>query len=581
MLRELHIKNLAVIAEAHVEFSAGLNVFTGETGAGKSLLIGAFEVLLAMRHGGKAGANLIRTGCGEARISGLFEIRSPQTAADIATVLDREFDGADGLLITRRLFATGRSSVTINGAPATVGMLQQIAERLVDIHGQHDQQYLLRPANQLRILDDYAGCGDMRAQFAEQLTEVRSLQTLREELSAADSLRQRQRELFEFQRDEIAATAPQPGEYNPARAAYERLSNITTLQSSAGEISRTLTEGEPATLDVLAAASKALDDLAKLDPEPLGPLRDSAYAAMETVRELTVDLDRYVNSLNLDGEEFEAAQQRLDDLNHLIHKYGGGKYLTLNDGDDPIDEVVAYGEHLASELDALSGDSARLEQIDDEIAAAIETLVATGETLRAKRTAAASKLKPLIETQLGELGMGEAKFTVQLAPLGEGEFKPSGLDEAEFLVQTNPGQAAQPLRLIASGGELSRIMLAIKSILAGSDRVSVLVFDEIDSNIGGRLGTTIGRKMRDLAAGNDAHQVLCITHLPQIAAFGDTHLHIAKAVSGDGDDRNTATSVKPLCGENRLRELAEMITGKEFSSATIAQARELLELAAR
>ena len=216
MLRELHIKNLAVIAEAHVEFSAGLNVFTGETGAGKSLLIGAFEVLLAMRHGGKAGANLIRTGCGEARISGLFEIRSPQTAADIATVLDREFDGADGLLITRRLFATGRSSVTINGAPATVGMLQQIAERLVDIHGQHDQQYLLRPANQLRILDDYAGCGDMRAQFAEQLTEVRSLQTLREELSAADSLRQRQRELFEFQRDEIAATAPQPGAIHDA-----------------------------------------------------------------------------------------------------------------------------------------------------------------------------------------------------------------------------------------------------------------------------------------------------------------------------------------------------------------------------
>ena len=201
--------------------------------------------------------------------------------------------------------------------------------------------------------------------------------------------------------------------------------------------------------------------------------------------------------------------------------------------------------------------------------------------MRAQRTAAGKRLKPLIETQLSELGMGEAKFSVQLAPLSEGEFKTTGLDEVEFLVQTNPGQDAQPLRLIASGGELSRIMLAIKSILAGSDRVSVLVFDEIDSNIGGRLGTTIGRKMRDLAAGNSAHQVLCITHLPQIAAFGDTHLHIAKTVTGDGDERNTSTSVKPLYGEDRLRELAEMIAGKDLTPGSIAQGRELLELAAK
>ncbi|MBT7171448.1 MAG: DNA repair protein RecN [Phycisphaerales bacterium] len=577
----MHIENLAVIAEAQVEFTPGLNVFTGETGAGKSLLIGAFEVLLAMRHGGKASANLIRTGCDEARISGLFEIRNPATARDIAQILDRDVDPAEGLLITRRLFATGRSSISINSSPATVGMLEQIAERLVDIHGQHDQQYLLRPANQLRILDDYAGCSEARGKFAEHLSALRALESLRDELTAADSLRRQQQELYEFQRDEIATIDPRTGEFNPTRATFDRLSNITTLQASANEISRGLCEVEPAALDMLQTTAKALDDLAKLDPEALSPLSESAQGAVETVRELAFDLNRYASNLDLDGEQFEATQQRLDELNHLIHKYGGGKYTPLPEADDPIDEVVAYREHLDVELAKLTGDSERLEQIDAEIATATATLLESGEALRAQRTAAGKRLKPLIETQLSELGMGEAKFSVQLAPLSEGEFKTTGLDEVEFLVQTNPGQDAQPLRLIASGGELSRIMLAIKSILAGSDRVSVLVFDEIDSNIGGRLGTTIGRKMRDLAAGNSAHQVLCITHLPQIAAFGDTHLHIAKTVTGDGDERNTSTSVKPLYGEDRLRELAEMIAGKDLTPGSIAQGRELLELAAK
>ncbi len=577
MLRELHIENLAVIEKASIELTGGLNVFTGQTGAGKSLVIGAFELLLGIRSGGKECAAMIRAGAQEARVTGLFELTDAAMRDDIAALLDRPIPPDDPLLITRRVFTSGRSSVSVNGEPATAGMLKTVGQRLVDIHGQHDQQYLLRPANQMTILDSFGQALPFRQSFAEAYTERRRLHQRLEELLVTREDRQRHRELMEFQAAEIDAAEPLPGEFERLSQRHAILRNVGVLQSQAGQISFALTDGDDTLAERMDVLSRSLDALAKLDPDHLGSLTEQLADASETVHDLGRQLSRYVDSLDADPDELQATETRLDELNRLIHKYGSG---TPND--DAIADVLAFREALAAELEAITHDEADLAGIESQIAEQTAAMVSAGKKLTKARKKAAGMLIPLVEGQLKDLGMEEATFAVdiQSTTVDAPATGPTGLDSIEFVIQPNPGQAAAPLRSIASGGELSRIMLALKSILAESDRVSVMVFDEIDANIGGRLGTVIGEKMHALANRNDsvspAHQVLCITHLPQIAAYGDTHLHIAKAVTGQDDARQTHTTVAPLAGEGREAELAEMIGGAQYGQAAMAQAKELL-----
>ncbi len=596
MLRELHISNLAVIEDAAMELQPGLNVFTGETGAGKSLVIGAFELLLGLRAGGSDGAAMIRAGCEEARVSGLFEIHDENTARDIQKILDRSLPADEPLLVTRRLFATGRSSVSINGEPATAGMLREIGQYLVDIHGQNDQQYLLRPGNQLQILDAFAGSLELREKFAQGYQKLRDVKNKRQELLESQEIRSQQIELFEFQADEIDAAELKCGDFAEIQSRYVMLSNIGKLQQEAGQIYEGLYEAEGSAVERLQVICKRISELAELDAEKLADISQQIHDATEILRDSAYELNRYADGLELDPGELGECEERLDMLNHLIHKYGkNGPHAT---GDDPTLAVLAYREEIGSKLKILRAEVSDLGGLDAEIARLESQMMETGQKLSAERARAGKKLKPLIESQLKELGMAEATFDVALEKL-DTPTGPSGLDAIEFLVRTNPGQDSQPLRKIASGGELSRIMLAIKSILAGSDRISVLVFDEIDANIGGRLGSVIGRKMRMLANGLSArpaqstrqapkvamengsgHQVLCITHLPQIAAFADNHLHIAKEMTGKGEKRQTKTTVKPLAGDARQAELAEMLAGKDFTPTALAQARELLNTAA-
>ena len=656
MLRELHISNLAVIQDMTIDLASGLNCFTGQTGAGKSLIIGAFELLLGLRSG--SAADMLRPGADEARISGVFEMHDPFVTAQVAAIADVKLEDHEPLLITRKIYASGRTSVSLNGQPATAPMVREIGELLVDVHGQHDHQYLLRPSNQLIVLDAFGRSSELREKFAQIHSEKASLSRRLEELTASQTLRRQQLELYEFQAQEIDAADPQEGEFTQLKSRHARLSNLTKLKHDASSAHAALYDSEGSIIERLQMLTHLLGDMSELD-EAIREVSEQVKSATMSLQDASFELARYVDRLDYDPAEAAEIEDRLNTLNRLISKYGSGRRRAgglrrepqqgTMDSDDPMMEVIQYRVELEKQLTQLHGESDDCTRLADQIKAISRELEVVGKELSTKRQSAAKKIKPLVEAELKELGMAEAEFEVEIKVPGpggkiqtpesrvrnlnesesheDGEDAPptrlrtpdsglwtsssSGFDDIEMLVRTNPGQPARPLRKIASGGELSRIMLALKSILAHSDRISVLVFDEIDSNIGGRMGTVIGRKLRELAggvtgassmtsasgkgkrkkseaAGNSAqggsmsdgkHQILCITHLPQIAAFADRHMRIAKSVAGKGDEKQTRTTVTRLEGKERIEELAEMLAGKEVTPSTRKTVEEMLTTA--
>ncbi|MDB5297668.1 MAG: recN [Phycisphaerales bacterium] len=629
MLRELHISNLAVISDVRIELSPGLNCFTGATGAGKSLVIGAVEVLLGLR----SPAEMLRHGADEGRVSGVFDVGDPALLARVQALTDIPvLDDGGELLLTRRLYASGRSSVSLNGNPITLGMLKQVAEFLVDVHGQHDHQYLLKPANQLDVIDQFGGLEPLRKQYHAVYARVIGARERIAELAASRTLRKQQLELYRFQAAEIDKAELDAAEYEKLEARAAVLTNLEKLKRDAGAVHAAVYEADGSVLERLKGAAGVLAELAHLDPN-LKAVAQGLKDATIQVEESAYDLSRYLDKLDLDPAELAEVNDRLNTIIRVVNKYG-----------DTVEGTLAYREEVGgklAELEKASGDDSGLQQ---QLAPLLGELKKLGAELSAKRRAVATKIGPLIEGQLAALGMEKAKFTVSVGsapatledaapatapvngttqgaapvragtpPLAASQAKgagasgsssaakpqsgsgavsphatgvstappapfallpatPSGFDVVEFVAQTNPGQPAQPLRKIASGGELSRIMLALKGILAAGDRVSVLVFDEIDSNVGGRLGSIIGNKLRSLA---DHHQVLCITHLPQIASYADRHLTVRKEVV----DNKTETKVRAMEGEDRVRELAEMTGGQRITDTTLAQARELLDAA--
>jgi DNA repair protein RecN (Recombination protein N) len=555
MLRELHISNLAVIADARIDLHPRLNCFTGATGAGKSLVIGAVELLLGLR----SPAEMIRPGAEEGRVSGVFDAVSKPMLQAIERITDIPVAAEGELLLTRRLFASGRSGISLNGNPITLAMLRQLSEALVDVHGQYDHQFLLKPANQLDVIDEYAGLSDLRAKYRSIYQRLNEARRTVEELNANRTLRRQQLELYRFQAAEIDSAELQPAEYEELQSRSSVLQNLEKLKKDAGAAHGALYEADGSVLERLKMIAGVLSELAELDFN-LKPVAGSVRNAALELEDAAFDLSRYLDKLDLDPAELVEVSDRLNTINRILNKYG-----------DPVPVTLAYREEIAQKITELERADGQLENLDAKIAPLLAELKSIGEELSKKRQTAATKLAPLIERQLGELGMEKAKFSIALSQGSEPS--PSGHDLVEFIVQTNPGLAAQPLRKIASGGEMSRIMLALKGVLAGGDRVSVLVFDEIDANVGGRLGSIIGEKLRDLAA---HHQVLCITHLPQIASFADRHFTVRKQVIGN----ETRTTVRAVEGDERLEELAEMIGGKRVTDVTRAQAKELLHSAA-
>jgi len=565
MLRSLHISNLAVIASADVELADGLNVFTGATGAGKSLLIGALEVLLGLRSAGE----MLRAGADEARVSGLFHLNDEALARQLGELTDAPIDDGE-LLLTRRIWANGRTAATVNGKPIAVTMLKELAERLVDIHGQHDHQYLLKPVNQLELLDEFAGlfADGRREQFARLYQRWRDLSRRRQKLAASAALRARQLELAEFQADEIDQAELADGELEALEAEHRRHANAQKLIHDAGEIHAALYEADGSLLERLSQINAVLRELALLD-ETLKGTGELLGSAMAEVEEAAFDLRRYTERLALDPERAAFVEDRLNLVNRLLSKYG-----------QTIADVLTFRDELGRQLTELRSAEADHSHLDAGLAKLQTELLARADALHAARVKAAAKLGRRVESEMDELGMGKAKMAIEFAeapadPVARlAAMGPTGLDPIEIVVTTNPGQPPRSLRKIASGGEISRIMLALKAILARSDRISVLVFDEIDANVGGRLGSVIGAKLAELAA---HHQVLCITHLPQIAAFAERQLTVRKTVAGGG----TQTAVEAVHGDGRVEELAEMIGGANVTSTTRRQAQELLSAASR
>ena len=583
MLRELHISNLAVIEDATVELGPGFNVFTGQTGAGKSLILGAFELLLGL----KSGADMLRGGADEGRVVGVFELHGNATAAAVGRAIDQGVAPGDEVLITRKLFASGRTSVSINGQPTTAAIVKRLGQLLVDIHGQHDHQSLLRPASQLEILDDFGDCAELRRRFAQQHQALQRMRRRKAELEASRSLRRQQLELYEFQAAEIDDAEPTAGEFPELQARHRVLTNVRKLLADAGQVQGALYEADGSVVERLEVMTQVLRGLAEID-DTLVEVAGQVEAATAAAREAAFDLSRYVDRLDFNAEELAEVESRLNTLNRLIQKYAD---VPAGPDGDPLQAVLDHRQRMGVEIETLRRASSDDQQLEAEIADAAAAMRGVGEELSARRQAAAATLVPAVERQLPELGMADAKLEVAFEPVGEAEDDQAaasavGLERVEWLVRPNPGQPMRPLRKIASGGELSRITLAIKHVLSASDRTSVLVFDEIDANIGGRLGSVIGRKLKELCgagerpSGDAGHQVLCITHLPQIAAFADRHFRIEKLVTGKGKARQTRTAVRPMAGKARIDELAEMMAGTEATATTRRQARELIHAAA-
>jgi DNA repair protein RecN (Recombination protein N) len=562
MLRELSIRNLAVVEEAVVPFAAGLNVLTGETGAGKSIVVDA----LLLITGARAQPDWIRTGADTAVVSAVFEI---DPAGPVAALLDESGHRAgDGeLVIKRELARSGRHRAFVNDAAATVGLLERLGELLVELHGQHEHQRLLEPARQLLLLDRFAGAEDLRGRLGALVgrwEEARgALLALREEMREAA----RQEDLYRFQVAEIDALALREGEEDELRGERGRLQHAGRIATALEEALGLLYEDPQSAAARLARAAALLREVGRYEPDAAVPLEalEGAQAYLEdVVGRARVLRDRAI----FDPERLEQIDARLDAILKLKRKYG-----------DSVSAILAHRREAAAALDRLTRHDAIALEMEQAVAAAAVAAAAEAAALSEARTRGAERLERLIQKEIRGLGMEHARFRVALrretaaaGELGGGEgwrVGPRGVETAELLLSGNPGEELRPLAKVVSGGELSRVMLAAKTVLAAADDVPVLVFDEVDAGIGGRVADVVGQNLRATAAGR---QVLCVTHLAPIAAHAAHHLLVEKRVA-----RGAArTGVTALEAAARVEEIARMLGGERITETSRRHARELL-----
>ncbi|HUG38541.1 MAG TPA: DNA repair protein RecN [Candidatus Limnocylindrales bacterium] len=566
MLIELRIRNLAVIEDVRVPFGPGLNVLTGETGAGKSIVIDALLMIIGVR----AQPDLIRSHADSASVEATFELSDESPAA---AVLEAAGHGlAEGQLVIRRELArTGRHRVFVNDAPATVSLLERLGEALVELHGQHEHQRLMEPARQLGLLDRFAGS---EAGLREVSDRVRGWETARGELARMASearAEARQEVLYRFQLSEIDAVGLKDGEEDELRAERQRLQHAERIAAGLREAMALLYDERDAVAARLARVAAVLGDVAAVDPAAAAPgehLEAAAAHVEEAVSQLRTLRDRVAS----DPERVEEIDARLDGIVKLKRKYG-----------ESAAAIWQYRQEIAERLDRLTRHDELVAEIDRRVATLSTEADTAGRALSSGRAEAAARLERLIQKELRGLGMEHARFRVALRreKAGPGELGcgpegwrlgPRGAESAEFLFSANPGEELRPLARVASGGELSRTMLAVKTVLAASDDVPTMVFDEVDAGIGGRIADVIAEKLRETAAGR---QVLCVTHLAQIAARAAHHLAVDKHTARGA----TRTSLRALDAPQRVEELARMLAGDRITDVTRRHARELYEAA--
>ena len=547
LLSLLRIKNLALVEDLEWELAPGFIAVTGETGAGKSIIIGALKLLL----GERADKSLIRTGAESCTVEAIFEARD-------FSRLNQELEAAGvepaaGELILKRSFSLGGNSRQfVNGSPTTLAVLKSIGDQLVDLHGPHDHQSLLSPERQLDVLDSFARAEKEREEYLSAYRHLQNLVAEEAALSRAESAREQELDLLRHQSSEIAAANLQPDEEEEMIARYKLASHSRRLIELATSVSRQLSENERAVLDQLAETQRLLRELEKIDPNLMETSAAHAAAVVE-LTEIARTLDRYAERLDLDPEELAQLEQRVSLLETLKRKYGG-----------TIPEVIAFGERAGERMREIEGRDAELERLGQEIEQARASLDRAAAALRKLRSRAAPKLASAVGGNLAELGFRQSEFEAKLTP---NEPRTSGTDSLELLFSPNPGEPRKPLRAVASSGEISRVMLAVKSALAAQDAVPLLVFDEIDANVGGEIAHAVAGKMRRLA---EAHQILCITHLPQVAAAAQSQFVVTKEVA----QGRTYSALHQVKGKARQEEIARMLGGK--SEPALRHAASLL-----
>ena len=534
MLSLLKIRNLALVDELVWELGPGLIGVTGETGAGKSIIVGALKLVL----GERADKSLIRTGEDACSVEAVFELRDP---GDINAILE---DGGlppcdDTQLIVRRVIGQTANRQFVNDSPVTLALLKRLGEHLVDLHGPHDHQSLLSTERQLAMLDAYAGAEAAHAGYRETYRTWRLKAAELEDLRHAENASEQELELLRYQLEEITAANLQPADEQDLEDRWRRASNATRLLESAAGAAEALT-GDAGILERLAEVQRLVRDLEKLDPSVREHTASLETAVLE-LQDLERNLADYVAELDIDPEEAAALEERVNLLESLKRKYGA----TLTD-------VLARRDAAAARLDTIENRGEKLATLALELGACRATLDAAGKSLTTTRRKAAPKLAKEISSQLKDLGFQQASFEAPLLALTEPGAQ--GFESLEFQFGPNPGEPLLPLRQIASSGEISRVMLAVKSALADQDATPLMVFDEIDANVGGEVARAVGRKM---AALGTRHQVVAITHFPQVAATASHHFVVEKEVSGG----RTRSRLFPVSGETRIQELVRMLGG--------------------
>ncbi len=550
-LASLQIRNLALVEDLLWEPRDGFTVITGETGAGKSVILGALGLLL----GERADRSLVRSGAPSCTIEAVFEgVDDPRVARAL------EEGGAepceDGRLLLKRTVQTeGAGRQFVNGSACTLALLRALGDRLVDLHGPHDHQSLFSREQQTRLLDSYASCGEALAAYTEVRGRLLALRHEQEELTGGGRSLAREVDLLDHQCREIDAAGLSPDEEEQLAGRHRAAANAGRIAAACATLSTRLSGEQTGLLEGAAEAVRTPRDLARLDPAAQA-LAASAECASTALNDFSDELTRYSGALETDPAALAALEARLDLIGSLKRKYGSS-----------LAEVIDFGVRAKERLDRLRTLIERADSLDRELAAAAQRVEETGAALTGKRRAAAGKLEKSVSAALADLGFPRSGFAVRLDALPTPG--PLGLEMAEFVFAPNPGEDPRPLRSIASSGEISRVMLALKSVLAEQDDVPLLVFDEIDANVGGEIAVKVAARMRDLARGR---QVLCITHLPQVAAAASHHFVVTKEVA----DRRTRTLLHPCSGPARTEEIARMLGGK--SATALAHAEDLLRV---
>jgi DNA repair protein RecN (Recombination protein N) len=564
VLKQLRIRNLAVIEEVTLEFESGFTAVTGETGAGKSMLIDGLNLVL----GERADKELVRTGCDEAQVEALFDISDEHRVAALLSGLELP-SMEDDLLLRRVVSAAGRSRCAVNGSPVPLLIMKQLGDLLVDLHGQHEHQLLFDESRHLEFLDAFGRLEDLRSDTAAAYLEWKSVRDDLDSLGRGGEDKARRMELLLFQVNEIDSAKLVAGEEEGLAEEKKKLANARRIEEALTRAREGLT-GERGAQEMMGGAAAALRTVLEFDRGGIGPILERLKGLEEGVREGSNELRVLLEMLEADPARLEWLEERLDTIARLKHKYGGSP------------EKVH--EHLAAaraELKMLSGAEERVAELKERLGKLSTALSALAAKLSLERSGASMDFAKSVARQLEELAMEKADFGVRTTQYAD-EAGPvtmdgstykctqDGIDTVEFYLAPNVGEETKPLKSIASGGEMSRVMLAIKSVLAGADRVGTMVFDEIDAGIGGRVAEVVGRKLAGLG---DRRQVICITHLPQIAARASRQVSVTKD-EGEGHARVRAV---PVTGQARVAEIARMLAGEEITASALKHAKALLE----